>query len=327
MILAGDIGGTHSRLAFYEVTNGHFRLVSSSVFPSWQYASLDEIAIKFVQTMNERPDAACFGVAGPVRNGRVEATNLPWIIDASKLATELHLAKAMLINDLEASAWGISSLDAADVVALNEGKGAPTGNQAVVAAGTGLGEAILYWDDKKYRISATEGGHSDFAPRNDLEIEMLKYLLNRYGRVSNERILSGPGLVNVFEFLRDSGRGVQPAWLANEMASSDPAAAISNSALSGTCPLSEHALELFVSVYGAEAGNLALKSMALGGVYIAGGIAPKILPKLTGTTFLKAFVDKGRMRGLMETMPVKIITNDRLALLGAARFASAKSAA
>ncbi len=327
MILAGDIGGTHSRLAFYEVTDGHFRLVSASVFPSSQYSSLDEIAVKFIQTMNERPDAACFGVAGPVRNGRVEATNLPWVIEAARLAKELRLPKAMLINDLEASAWGISSLDAADVVALNDVPANPTGNQAVIAAGTGLGEAILYWDDKKYRISATEGGHSDFAPRNDLEIEMLKYLLNRYRRVSNERILSGPGLVNVFEFLRDSGRGVQPVWLANEMASSDPAAAISNSALAGTCPLSEHALELFVSVYGAEAGNLALKSMSLGGVYIAGGIAPKILPKLTGTTFLKSFVDKGRMRPLMESMPVKVITNDRLALLGAARFAAAKSSA
>jgi glucokinase len=184
----------------------------------------------------------------------------------------------------------------------------------------------LYWDGTQYGISATEGGHSDFAPRTDLEIEMLKYLCNRYGRVSYERILSGPGLVNVFEFLRDTGRGVQPAWLANEMASSDPAAAISNSALSGTCPLSEQALDLFISIYGAEAGNLALKTMALGGVYVAGGIAPKILPKLTRPAFLKAFVDKGRMRTLMDTMPVRIITNDRLALLGAARFASVKSA-
>jgi glucokinase len=326
MILAGDIGGTHTRLAFYNFLDGHFRLVSASVFPSSQYSSLDEIATKFVDTMNERPVAACFGVAGPVRNGRVETTNLPWVIEAKRLANELHLDKALLINDLEASAWGIATLDVADVVSLNNVNGHPTGNQAVVAAGTGLGEAVLYWDNRQYRISATEGGHSDFAPRTDIEIEMLQYLYKRYGRVSYERALSGPGLVNVYEFLRDTGRGTQPLWLANEMAVSDPAAAISNAALSGTCPLSDMALRMFVSIYGAEAGNLALKSMAVGGVYVAGGIAPKILPRLKGPEFMKAFLDKGRMRPLMESIPVKIIVNEKLALLGAARCASVKSA-
>jgi glucokinase len=322
MILAGDIGGTHARLAFYEATNGHFRLVSASVFPSSQYSSLDEIATKFVHTMNQRPIAACFGVAGPVRAGRVETTNLPWVIEAKRLAKELHLDEVLLINDLEASAWGIAALDAADTIALNPVTGHPTGNQAVIAAGTGLGEAVLYTDGPKYRISPTEGGHSDFAPRSDIEIEMLQYLCKRYGRVSYERILSGPGLVNVFEFLRDTGRGEQPHWLANEMASSDPAAAISNAALSGKSPLSQMALQMFISVYGAEAGNLALKSMALGGVYVAGGIAPKILPKLKGPEFMKSFIEKGRMKPLMESIPVRIITNEKLALLGAARCAS-----
>jgi glucokinase len=327
MILAGDIGGTHARLAFYDFTDGHFRLVSASVFPSSQYSSLDEIAVKFVDTMNERPTAACFGVAGPVRDGKVETTNLPWVIESTRLATELHLKQALLINDLEASAWGIASLDAADMVSLNKVDGQEKGNQCVVAAGTGLGEAVLYWDDKHYRISATEGGHTDFAPRTDLEIEALHYLCKRYGRVSYERLLSGPGLVNIYEFLRDTGRGAQPRWLANEMAVSDPAAAISNAALSGKCDLSVQALNLFVSVYGAEAGNMALKSMALGGVFIAGGIAPKILPRLKGPEFMQAFVEKGRMKPLMESMSVKVITNDRLALLGAARCASVKSAA
>ena len=198
MILAGDIGGTHARLAFYDHLDGHFRLVSASVFPSSQYSSLDEIATKFVDTMNERPAAACFGVAGPVRNGRVETTNLPWVIEAKRLASELHLDKALLINDLEASAWGIASLDAGDMISLNNVKGHPVGNQAVVSAGTGLGEAVLYWDGRQYRISATEGGHTDFAPRSDVEIEMLKYLCNRYGRVSYERLLSGPGLGEYF---------------------------------------------------------------------------------------------------------------------------------
>lgn len=327
MILAGDIGGTHARLAFYDLQDGHFRLVSASVFPSSQYASLDEIATKFVDTMNERPAAACFGVAGPVRNGRVETTNLPWVIEAKRLASELHLDKALLINDLEASAWGIASLDAGDFIAMNNVPGHPTGNQAVVAAGTGLGEAILYWDDRQYRISATEGGHTDFAPRSDIEIEMLQYLCKRYGRVSYERLLSGPGLVNIYEFLRDTGRGVQPLWLKNEMTVSDPAAAISNAALSGKCELSDQALKMFVSIYGAEAGNMALKSMALGGVFIAGGIAPKILPRLKDPSFMKSFVEKGRMKPLMETIPVKIIVNEKLALLGAARCAAVKSAA
>lgn len=327
MILAGDIGGTHARLAFYDLQDGHFRLVSASVFPSSQYASLDEIATKFVDTMNERPAAACFGVAGPVRNGRVETTNLPWVIDAKRLAGELHLKEALLINDLEASAWGIALLDAGDFISMNNVKGHPTGNQAVVAAGTGLGEAVLYWNGQEYGISATEGGHTDFAPRSDIEIEMLLYLCKRYERVSYERLLSGPGLVNIFDFLRDTGRGVQPLWLKNEMTVSDPAAAISNAALSGKCELSDHALKMFVSVYGAEAGNMALKSMALGGVFIAGGIAPKILPRLKDPEFMRSFVEKGRMKPLMETIPVKIIVNEKLALLGAARCAAVKSAA
>jgi glucokinase len=210
---------------------------------------------------------------------------------------------------------------------MNDVKGHPTGNQAVVAAGTGLGEAILYWDDRQYRISATEGGHADFAPRSDVEIEMLQYLCKRYGRVSYERLLSGPGLVNIFDFLRDTGRGVQPLWLKNEMTVSDPAAAISNAALSGKCELSDLALRMFVSIYGAEAGNMALKSMALGGVFIAGGIAPKILPRLKDPSFMKSFIEKGRMTPLMETIPVKIIVNEKLALLGAARCAALKSAA
>jgi glucokinase len=327
MILAGDIGGTHARLAFYEAKNGHFHLVSASVFPSSQYKSLDEIAVKFVDTMNERPSAACFGVAGPVRNGKVETTNLPWVIDSKRLANELHLSKALLINDLEASAWGIASLDEGDFITLGGGSGHPTGNQAVVAAGTGLGEAILFWNGKQYDISATEGGHTDFAPRTDLEIEMLLYLCKRYGRVSYERLLSGPGLVNIYEFLRDTGRGPQPLWLKNEMSVSDPAAAISNAALSGKDAVAEHALKIFVSVYGAEAGNMALKSMALGGVFIAGGIAPKILPFLKDPEFMRSFVEKGRLTPLMETIPVKIIVNGKLALLGAARYAAVKATA
>jgi glucokinase len=327
MILAGDIGGTNARLAVFDVVDGHFSLISASVFPSREYSSLDEIVSKFVETANVHPHAACFGVAGPVRNGRVEASNLPWIIESKRLAEELDLKKTLLINDLEANAWGIAFLDPADLVSLNQVKGSPVGNQAVISAGTGLGEAGMYWDGSKHHVFACEGGHADFAPRNELETELLRYLRVRFGHVSYERIVSGPGLVNVFNFLRDTGRGVEPKWLADEMLHSDPAAAISRAAIDGKCGLSEQAIDLFVSIYGAEAGNLALKIMATGGIYLGGGIAPKMLPKLAGPLFMEGFLSKGRMQHLLEAIPVKVITNDKVALLGAARFALVRTAA
>jgi glucokinase len=326
MILAGDIGGTHARLAFFDVLNGHFNLLSGSVFPSRDYRGLDEIVAQFVSSANLRPDAACFGIAGPVRNGRVEASNLPWTVDSKRLAEELKIRTAVLINDLEANAWGIPALDPQDVVRLNQVKGAPAGNQAVIAAGTGLGEAGMYWDGFEHHVFASEGGHADFAPRNELEVELLRYLRGRFGHVSYERIVSGPGLVNVFHFLRDTGRGTEPKWLTEEMAHSDPAAAISHAAIQSQCGLCEQAVDLFVSIYGAEAGNLALKIMATGGVYLGGGIAPKTLSKLAGPLFMQAFLSKGRMQPLLESIPVKVITNDNIALLGAARFSVAKSA-
>ena len=322
MILAGDIGGTNARLAFFDVMNGHFRLVSASVFPSREYAGLDQIVSKFVETSNLHPDAACFGVPGPVRSGRVETSNLPWVIESARLADELNLKKTVLINDLEANAWGIATLGPEDVVSLNQVKGNPVGNQAVISAGTGLGEAGMCWDGSQHRIFASEGGHSDFAPRNELEIELFRYLSGRYGHVSYERVVSGPGLVNVFHFLRDSGRGTEPQWLTDQMVHGDPAAAISRAALDGACALCEQALDLFVSVFAAEAGNLALKIMATGGVYLGGGIAPKMLTKLSGPLFIHAFVGKGRMQPLLEAMPVKVITNDKTALMGAARCAA-----
>jgi glucokinase len=323
MILAGDIGGTNARLAFFDVADGRLSLVSASIFPSREFTGLDQIVTKFVDTSKLHPDAACFGVAGPVRNGRVEASNLPWVIESKHLADALKLKTAVLINDLEANAWGIAMLDPKDVVTLNQVKGDPVGNQAVISAGTGLGEAGMYWDGTRHRIFATEGGHADFAPRDELEIELFRYLTGRFGHVSYERVLSGPGLVNIFHFLRDTGRGTEQQWLADAMLHSDPAAAISNAALKGTCPMCENALDLFASIFGAEAGNLALKVMATGGVYLGGGIAPKMLAKLSGPLFMQAFLGKGRMQPLLESMPVKVITNDKTALMGAARCAAA----
>jgi len=324
MILAGDIGGTNARLAFFEATNGSLRLVSSSVFPSRDYATLDEIVVKFVDSSSIRPEAACFGIAGPVQQGHVKASNLPWLIDGQRLANEIKLKHAVLINDLEANAWGIAGLEPKDLVTLNPVQGTPVGNQAVIAAGTGLGEAGMYWDGQQYHIFACEGGHGDFAPRNELEIELFGYLAARYEHVSYERVVSGPGLANVFEFLRDTKRGTVPAWLTEELQRGAPAA-ISRAAIAGTSQICVDALDLFVSIYAAEAGNLALKLMATGGVYLGGGISPRILPKLQGPAFMQNFVSKGRMQRLLESIPVKVIVNDQTALMGAARCAAARA--
>ena len=325
MILAGDIGGTHARLAFFDVADGQIRPTASRVFPSREYRGLDEIVSEFVAEFKLRPRTAAFGVPGPVRKGRVETSNLPWIIEAKRLSDELKVENTLLINDLEANAWGIPALDTNDVVALNKVKGAAVGNQAVVSAGTGLGEAGMFWDGKQNHVWPCEGGHCDFAPRNELEVELFRYLAKRFGHVSYERIVSGPGLVNVFRFLKDTGRGVEPPWLTEQMGNSDPAAAISKAALAGQCPLCEHALDIFISIYGAEAGNVALKFMAMGGVYLGGGIAPKLVAKLGGPLFMQNFVGKGRLQTLLEAIPVRVIVNDNAALMGAARYAIANS--
>ncbi len=334
MILAGDIGGTNARLALFTARDGALLLVTETIFPSRQHSGLDQIVAKFVAQEKPTLESACFGIAGPVVNGRCETSNLPWVVESTQLARELDLPHVLLINDLEANAWGIGALSGDDLVSLNQiglnsattGQVQASGNQAVVSAGTGLGEAGLYWDGERHHVYACEGGHTDFAPRNDLEMQLLQYLVARFGHVSYERILSGPGLVNVFSFLRDSGHGRPDAWLIEEMENSDPAAAISKAALQGKCELCEQALELFISIYGAEAGNMAHKAMATGGIFLGGGIAPKILPRLKGPLFMDAFRGKGRMQRLLESIPVSVIVNDKTALLGAARCAQAKTA-
>jgi glucokinase len=325
-ILAGDIGGTNARLALFDVKSGNFNLVSSTIFPSRQYSGLDQIVKEFVSKSPTKPAQACFGIAGPVTNGRVEASNLPWVIESKRLADELNIREALLINDLEATGWGVGALPPEKLVSLNQ-VSSIAGNQAVIAAGTGLGEAGLYWDGSRHHVFASEGGHCDFAPLDDLQVELFQYLRSRFDHVSYERVLSGPGLVNVFEFLRDTGKGKPPDWLVAEMVESDAARAISEAGMSGRCPMCEQALEIFVAVFGSEAGNLALKMKAVGGVFLAGGIAPKILPKLATSNFLQAFLDKGRLGRLMEIIPIKVITDDKLALLGAARCALVETAA
>ena len=324
MILAGDIGGTNARLAYFQPQNGNFRLISERVYPSREYAELGEIVSKFLEDTATRPDVACFGIAGPVHNGRVETSNLPWTIEQSLLAKQIQLPATLLINDLEANAWGIGALSLQDLIPLNRVASA-IGNQAVIAPGTGLGEAGLFWNGHEHEVYACEGGHVDFAPQGELQIEVLRFLARRYEHVSYERILSGPGLVNVYEFLREKGCREEPAGFAGQLAKGDAAAEISGAALSGTNRLAEQALDVWISVYGAEAGNLALKAMATGGIFLGGGISPKIRSKLTGPLFMRSFVDKGRLRPLLEKISVQIITNDKAALLGAARCAAAKS--
>jgi glucokinase len=321
MILAGDIGGTNARLAYFQPQNGSLELVSERVFPSREYGELGDIVSKFLEDSKTRPEVACFGIAGPVRNGRVETSNLPWVIEQSRLAKQIALPATILINDLEAGAWGIGGLTPQDMVPLNQ-VGPSTGNQAVVAPGTGLGEAGLYWNGSRYEVFACEGGHSDFAAQGDLQIELLRFLTQRFGHVSYERILSGPGLVNVYEFLREKKSAEEPAGFAAKLAHADAAAMISAAALDGSNPLAGQALDLWISIYGAEAGNVAVKIMATGGIYLSGGISPKILPKLKTSGFMAAFLDKGRLRPLLAAIPVHVVTNDKAGLLGAARCAA-----
>ena len=326
MILAGDIGGTNSRLACFEVQDAHLKLTVEETFPSRASASLEDIVRTFVTSHDVRVAHACFGIAGPVRHGRSEAINLAWAVDAQQLAQQLGLATVWLINDLEANAYGALALAPEDFVTLSEGSPDAEGNAAVIAAGTGLGEAGLYWDGKQHWPFASEGGHTSFAPTDALQVELLQYLQQQHTHVSWERVLSGPGLYSLYTFLRDTGHGVEPAWLTEELHQDDPAAAISGAAVAGTCNLCMQALDLFVALYGAEAGNLALKVMATGGVFVGGGIAPKIIDKLKETTFMQAFYAKGRLQPLLEAMPVRVILNDQAGLYGAARCAALRAA-
>lgn len=322
MILAGDIGGTNTRLALVEAATGGLRIVAEETFASRERTSLEAALAEFLYLHNCDLTSASFGIAGPVRNGRCEATNLPWVVDGKAVAKRLRLKRVGLINDLEANAYGIAVLKSRDFLVLNRGARNPRGNMAIISAGTGLGEAGIYWDGENHRPFASEGGHVDFAPRNHLEMELLSYCLKRYQRVSYERLVSGPGLVNIYQFLRDTGKAGEPAWLVEEMRQGDPAPIISRHALQGKSLLCLQALEIFVSLYGAEAGNLALKLMATGGVYLGGGIAPKIVAKLKEPEFMNAFTAKGRMRPLLQDMPVRVIMNPKTALLGAARHAA-----
>lgn len=352
MILAGDIGATKTNLALYEWTTGRTEPIRLESFHSADYKSLQEILEEFLtppkpptpldelETMKSDSDdvqhqtppaepiklaAACFGVAGPVFENHSRTTNLPWVIDGHQIAKQFDIPRVQLLNDLEATAYGILLLRPDELEVLNPGT-PPKQRQALalIAAGTGLGEAILFWDGKSYRPMPSEGGHTDFAPNNDYEIELLRYLRSQYLHVSYERLLSGPGLHAIYEYIRDTKKN-EPTWLAEKIKAGNPAAEIAEAGLKGQAEIAKQALDLFASIYGAETGNLALKALSLDGVYIGGGIAPKLITKLQDGTFMKAFTSKGRYKRLLSNMPVKVVMNQQTALLGAASVAGALS--
>ncbi len=329
MILAGDIGGTKSILGLFRADPAGDRpvVVYKAMYKSGEQGSLGDLVRLFLDEATKAQDGvdggyietACLGIAGPVVEQRTDTTNLPWTVDGAALMRELGLGHLRLINDLEATGYGIRMLDEDRILTLSPGDPDPGAPAVLVAAGTGLGEAILVPGPSGLQPIPGEGGHADFAPRNELEIGLLRYLMMELPRVSVERVVSGPGLFRIYRYLRDAADpGPEPEWLTRRLGSEDPGMVVSESALSGECRRCAAALDLFVSLYGAEAGNLALKVMALGGVYIGGGIAPKILPKLRDGTFLAALRAKGRMSDLMERMPVRVILEPETALLGAA---------
>ncbi len=332
MIVAGDIGGTKTILALFAGDSTPRTAVFEAVFPSRSYSALEEVVQEFlamppVAAHRTELRAACFGIAGPVVEGTVRTSNLPWMVTERGLGEVFGFRSVFLINDLEAAGYGVLTLDGAEMACLNPGRPGPRDTRSLIAAGTGLGEALIFCrGEGDFVPLPSEGGHCDFAPRTEQEIELLRFLRRQWEHVSYERVLSGPGLMNIYRFLRHQGAKESPAVEAAIEAAEDSSAAVSQAALEGTSETCAEALRIFVSIYGAEAGNLALKGKSTGGVYVGGGIAPKIRARLEGGLFMESFLDKGRMRPLMESMPVHLVLNPRTALLGAADFARRRAA-
>ena len=316
MILAGDVGGTHTRLALFEKGK---KLQEERKFSSRSYKGLEEIVKEYLSSEKKKVSKACFGIAGPVRDGKCKATNLPWEVDALELSCHLKIEKVSLLNDLEANAHGLKMLAPEELFLLQKGNPKQMGNRALISAGTGLGEAGLYWDGKNHHPFACEGGHADFAPRNEIEVELFLFLKKKFGHISYERVVSGPGLHAIYEFLIETGKEVGSEKTRAEMKSKDPSAVISEWGRQNKDRACSRAVDLFLSCYGAEAGNLALKLLSLGGCFIGGGIAPHLAERMRDG-FVSSFADKGRFRSLLETVPIWVILNDNTALLGAAAY-------
>ena len=333
MILAGDVGGTKVHLSLYNFEAGKLKPLRHQKFPAGEFGSLDDVVKKFLAAGDDHPAAdtkdiaaACFGCPGPVRDGRIQLTNLPWKLDARDLRKSLDIEHIFLINDLEANGYGIPELAPDAIHTLHEGDASAVGHRGLVSAGTGLGEALLIWDGKHHRPLPSEGGHCDFAARNDREIALLQYLRKTLnGRVSFERVVSGIGIKNIYAFLRDDQKMEEPQWLRDRIAKEDANAVIGTCAEDRSSPICYETMQMFVSAFGAEAGNVALKVLAMGGIYLGGGIAPKILKTLDAGTFREAFLDKGRLSPILESIPVRVILDDTCALLGAAAYAEARA--
>lgn len=323
MILAGDIGGTKTNLALYKYENESLSLQVQHQFASQKYASFSDVVNEFIALCGVKEmEAVCLGIAGPVVNGVCRTTNLPWVIETEVLQKECSTHNVKLLNDLEATAYGMLYLKNEEFLELNPNAKRVEANCAVIAAGTGLGEAMLFFDGKEYHPVGSEGGHCDFAPLNPLQDELLVWLRQRYKEhVSMERILCGDGISTLYEFLKERGSYDEPKMLLEASSEEDKNALISRCALEEKNPLCVEVLEIFSEIYGAEAGNLALKSLSLGGVFIGGGIAPKILPFLEEGRFLEAFKSKGRFRELLSNMQVKVALNQETALIGSAHYA------
>ncbi len=331
MILAGDVGGTKVHLALYRFQQGSLEHVRDRKFSAPQYPDLQSIVREFLgakdQQASDEIDACCFGVPGPVRKNVIQLTNLPWTLDGRQLSRDLQIEHLFLINDLEANGYGIAELTPEQLFILSEGDSSQVGNRGLIAAGTGLGEGVIIWNGKNHIPMASEGGHTDFGPRSDLEMELLQYLrADLKGHVSWERVCSGIGIKNIYTFLRDVKKMEESSQLRQRMQEEDPNAVIGELGESGENELCAKVLEIFVSIYGAEAGNLALKILAHSGIYVGGGIAPKILKTMQNGAFMQAFCDKGRMRDLVLNMPVRIILESRAALMGAAAYAESRAA-
>jgi glucokinase len=321
IVLGGDVGGTNARLAVVELDGGTARIVREQKYRSRDYPGLAPIVRRFFEEEGARPDRACFGIACPVVGEDCTAPNLPWTINARQLAGEIEIPRSTIINDFVAAGYGIESLGPADLVTLQEGSLQPQGPIALIGAGTGLGQGFLLWERDHYRVLASEGGHGDFAPRGALQAGLLEFLGREFHRVSWERLLSGAGMFNTYRYLLASAVAPEQATVRTEMGQEDPAAVIARHALAGTDCLSDRALDLFCEILGAQAGNLALTVVATGGVYLAGGIAPRIVERLRSGPFLKAFRDKGRLSELLSRIPVHVIMTPNVALLGAAAVA------
>jgi len=321
ILLAGDIGGTKTNLAVFTTQAGPRAPLAEATFPSADYPTLEALVREFLSQVDLPVERASFGVAGPVVGGQATITNLPWVMEETQLEEALNLSPVRLLNDLEAIANGVPFLEPVDLHTLNEVQPAAGGAMAIIAPGTGLGEAFLTWDGSRYRSQPSEGGHTDFAPTTPLEVDLLRRLLDRFDHVSYERVCSGLGLPNIYAFLKDSRYADEPAWLAERLAAAeDPTPVIATAALDGErpCELCVATLDTFVSILAAEAGNLALKVLATGGVYLGGGIPPRILPALEHGRFMESFQRKGRMSKLLARVPVHVILNPKVALLGAA---------